>query len=291
MILRKKGDVFWYNDKKYVVGEKVIATSESEYEGMIGKIIGIYDGEDKETDNDTPDIYCSFREPILKATKEKVKERFSKLWVDVLEIDDINIEQAVMAPDMIIPIDTLQNNKDKRKIYILVEDAAIDGNETVSVDAFTDYKDAKRYLEIKLNDEMENGMLLTPGDPSDFIIEETEDSYEIYRKGRYCEWHYSVYIKEYEADLSEEFINEIGKLFVHKIFAGDFEAQVETWDEFADFTDKEYTEFIRNPEIPKRIAEDLKNDENFMSEYLGAVCEIAHKIVDEEVKRRMEAKK
>ena len=51
MILRKKGDVFWYNDKKYVVGEKVIATSESEYEGMIGKIIGIYDGEDKETDN------------------------------------------------------------------------------------------------------------------------------------------------------------------------------------------------------------------------------------------------
>lgn len=291
MILRKKGDVFWYNDKKYVVGEKVIATSESEYEGMIGKIIGIYDGEDKETDNDTPDIYCSFREPILKATKEKVKERFSKLWDDVLEIDDINIEQAVMAPDMIIPIDTLQSNKDKRKNYILVEDAAIDGNETVSVDAFTDYKDAKRYLKIKLNDEMENGMLLTPGDPSDFVVEETEDSYEIYRKGRYCEWHYSVYIKEYEAVLSEEFINEIGKLFVHKIFAGDFEAQVETWDEFADFTDKEYAEFIRNPEIPKRIAEDLKNDENFMSEYLGVVCEIAHKIVDEEVKRRMEAKK
>ena len=286
MILKNKGDVFWYNDKKYVVGDKVIATSESEYEGMIGKIIGIWDGEDKETDNDTPDIYCSFSEPVLKATKEKLKERFSKLWNDVLDFDDINIEQAVMAPDMLIPLDALRNNKDKRKIYILVEDAAIDGNETVSVDAFTDYKDAKRHLEIKLNDEMENGMLLTPGDSSDFVVEETEDSYEIYRKGRYCEWHYSVYIKVYEADLSDEFIKEIGGLFVGHIFAEDFEAQVEDWEEIAEFSEAEYKELMNNPDVPKRIAEELRNDENFMSEYIGAVCEIAHKIVDEAVKKR-----
>ena len=69
MILRNKGDVFEYAGTKYVVGERVIAIKGGAYEGMIGTVLQICDGEDKDTDNCTPDIYCSFDEPILKVHK------------------------------------------------------------------------------------------------------------------------------------------------------------------------------------------------------------------------------
>lgn len=291
MILHNEGEKFLYMGTEYVVGDKVIATKETEYEGLVGKIIEIRDGEDKETDNDTPDIYCCFAEPVMSVNKEKLKKRFSDLWQQPMEIEDINLDQPVMAPDMIIPIDKLRNNKDKKKIYVLVEDAAVDGNDSLFVEAFTDYEEAKKHLEIRLNDEMENGMLLTPMDSKDFVVEESVDSYEIYRRGRYCEWHYSVYIHEHEAELSDEFVKEIGGLYVDHVFAEDFEAQVEDWEELAEFSEEEYEALMNNPDVPKRIAEDLRNDENFMSEYIGAVCEIAHKIVDEEVKKRTEEKK
>lgn len=291
MILHNEGEKFLYMGTEYVVGGKVIATKETEYEGLVGKIIEIRDGEDKETDNDTPDIYCCFAEPVMSVNKEKLKKRFSDLWQQPMEIEDINLDQPVMAPDMIIPIDKLRNNKDKKKIYVLVEDAAVDGNDSLFVEAFTDYEEAKKHLEIRLNDEMENGMLLTPMDSKDFVVEESVDSYEIYRRGRYCEWHYSVYIHEHEAELSDEFVKEIGSLYVDHVFAEDFEAQVEDWEELAEFSEEEYEALMNNPDVPKRIAEELRNDENFMSEYIGAVCEIAHKIVDEEVKKRTEEKK
>lgn len=291
MILHNEGEKFLYMGTEYVVGDKVIATKETEYEGLVGKIIEIRDGEDKETDNDTPDIYCCFAEPVMSVNKEKLKKRFSDLWQQPMEIEDINLDQPVMAPDMIIPIDKLRNNKDKKKIYVLVEDAAVDGNDSLFVEAFTDYEEAKKHLEIRLNDEMENGMLLTPMDSKDFVVEESVDSYEIYRRGRYCEWHYSVYIHEHEAELSDEFVKEIGSLYVDHVFAEDFEAQVEDWEELAEFSEEEYEALMNNPDVPKRIAEELRNDENFMSEYIGAVCEIAHKIVDEEVKKRTEEKK
>lgn len=286
MILHNEGEKFLYMGTEYVVGGKVIATRETEYEGLIGKIIEIRDGEDKETDNDTPDIYCCFAEPVMSVNKEKLKKRFSDLWQQPMEIEDINLDQPVMAPDMIIPIDKLRNNKDKKKIYVLVEDAAVDGNDSLFVEAFTDYEEAKKHLEIRLNDEMENGMLLTPMDSKDFAVEESVDSYEIYRRGRYCEWHYSVYIHEHEVELSDEFIKEIGNLFVGHVFAEDFEAQVEDWEELAEFSEEEYEAFINNSDVPKRVAEELRADEIFMGEYFRVISEVAHKMVKEEIKKR-----
>lgn len=290
MILNEEGKYLWFKDVKYAVGDKVIATNESEYAGLIGKIIEIRDGNDMDTDNDGPDIYCCFEEPILIVNKENIKKRFSDLWRHPMDIENINLDQAIMAPDMIKPLDILQYNKNRRTIYILVEEAAVDGNESVNIDVFTDYKDAKRYIEVKLNDEMENGILLTPMDSREFVVEETEDSYEMYLKGRYCEWHYSLYIKKYETDLSDDFIANIGSLYVNHVFTEDFVAQVEDWDELADFSDEEYEEFISDPKIPGRICAELRDDEIFMGEYFRVISEVAHKIVDEVVKRKKEEK-
>lgn len=288
MILHNEGEKFLYMGTEYVVGGKVIATKETEYEGLVGKIIEIRDGEDKETDNDTPDIYCCFTEPIMSVNKERLKKRFSDLWQQPMEIEDINLDQAIVAPDMIAPIDQLRNNKDKKTIYVLVEDAAVDGNDSLFVEAFTDYEEAKKHLEIRLNEEMENGMLLTPVDSNDFVVEESVDSYEIYRKGRYCEWHYSVYIQEHDTELSDEIIKAIGGLYVDHVFAEDFESEAEGWEEFEDFTNEEFNAFFQKPEIPGRVRAELRADEIFMGEYFRVISEVAHKMIKEEMKKKSE---
>ena len=65
MILSKNGEVFQYGDITYTIGEQIAANNQSEYEGLVGVIIEIRDGDDKETENDTPDIYCQFDIPVL----------------------------------------------------------------------------------------------------------------------------------------------------------------------------------------------------------------------------------
>ena len=74
MVLRNEGEKFSYMGKEFTIGDKVLATCESEYEGLVGEIIEIRDGEDKETDNDTPDIYCRFAEPVMAVNKEDAQK-------------------------------------------------------------------------------------------------------------------------------------------------------------------------------------------------------------------------
>lgn len=58
----------------------IIGSDQSEYAGLIGSILEIRDGDDKETENDTPDIYCSFEPPALPADIAKVEAVFSTLY-------------------------------------------------------------------------------------------------------------------------------------------------------------------------------------------------------------------
>ena len=55
MIQQEIGSVFIYEGTRYVIGEPIVGTKGSEYEGLIGTIFEIRDGEDKETENETPD--------------------------------------------------------------------------------------------------------------------------------------------------------------------------------------------------------------------------------------------
>ena len=48
MILNEHGKSFEYDGIKYAIGDVVIGTDVSEYEGLAGTIIEIRDGEDKE---------------------------------------------------------------------------------------------------------------------------------------------------------------------------------------------------------------------------------------------------
>lgn len=109
MILQNKGNEFYYEGVKYVVGEEIIGTSQSEYENLVGYITEIRDGEDKETENDTPDIYCSFEAPISPHDIKKLEDVFSDLYDQPKVLDEICLDMVIMAPAMIIPTRLLNN--------------------------------------------------------------------------------------------------------------------------------------------------------------------------------------
>ena len=116
MLINKSGAEFLYNGITYRVGDVIIGSDQSEYAGLIGSILEIRDGDDKETENDTPDIYCSFEPPALPADIAKVEAVFSDLYDTQKTLDDICFDMVIMAPEMItVP----GQSKKSIKLYIL----------------------------------------------------------------------------------------------------------------------------------------------------------------------------
>ena len=76
MIINQPGAGFEYEGITYIIGAPVIGTHAGEYEGLYGSITEIRDGEDKDTENETPDIYCSFEEPALPCEVKNWKRDF-----------------------------------------------------------------------------------------------------------------------------------------------------------------------------------------------------------------------
>ena len=74
MIINRIGAEFEYEGTTYVIGAPIVGTPESEYEGLYGTITEIRVGEDKETENETPDLYCSFEVPVLPCEVKKLEE-------------------------------------------------------------------------------------------------------------------------------------------------------------------------------------------------------------------------
>ena len=56
MIYKKPGEKFSHENITYTVGSRVLANEASEYSGLFGRILEIRTDDDRETENDTPDI-------------------------------------------------------------------------------------------------------------------------------------------------------------------------------------------------------------------------------------------
>ena len=80
MIINQEGMRYTYNGMTYTVGAAVMATEASEYRGLYGTITEIRDGSDRETENDTPDIYCCFEPPLFQEEIQELEQRFTKLY-------------------------------------------------------------------------------------------------------------------------------------------------------------------------------------------------------------------
>ena len=78
MFMNRVGAQFQCEGVTYTIGGKVCANDASDYEGLYGTITEIRDGDDRETENDTPDIYCSFMPPVLADDIKAIESRFSQ---------------------------------------------------------------------------------------------------------------------------------------------------------------------------------------------------------------------
>ena len=101
MIINQEGMRYTYNGMTYTVGAAVMATEASEYRGLFGTITEIRDGSDRETENDTPDIYCCFEPPLLQEEIRELERRFTELYQSPKKLDEITLDMVTMAPEMV----------------------------------------------------------------------------------------------------------------------------------------------------------------------------------------------
>lgn len=215
MILNKEGDVFEYEGIKYTIGEFIYANKNSDYEGLFGVIKEIRDGDDKDTENETPDIYCSFENPVIPHDVEEIERRFSKLYGEEKKLEDIALDEVIMAPEHISVVHTRQTQTDTQKVFLLLEDWATDDDESgVNIDVYATLEDALLNLRLKVREEYDSGLIamwLNNSDEEDndeesedeaeeedgkLVIESCADSFEAYVSGWYSSSHYFVSIQE-----------------------------------------------------------------------------------------------
>lgn len=100
MIYQKNGEKVLCEGKEFAVGERIIAT-DSDYAGLKGYITEIRTGSDKNTENETVDIYCCFDLPDSEEEIKLLEEHFSELFGEKKTRDDISIDLVIMASDEI----------------------------------------------------------------------------------------------------------------------------------------------------------------------------------------------
>lgn len=100
MIYNVKGDSITVDGSIFAVGDRIIAT-DSDYAGLKGYITEIRTGADKETENETDDIYCCFDFPEDEEEIKLLEAHFSDLFGVEKTRDDIAIDLVIMAPDEI----------------------------------------------------------------------------------------------------------------------------------------------------------------------------------------------
>lgn len=279
MILNRLGAEFEYEGVTYTIGGAVVGTAESEYEGLYGHITAIYDGEDKETENETPDIYCEFDPPVMPHEVKALEKTFSDLYDQPKTLDDIVLDMAIMAPEMIRPLDDLHTVSKKIPIYIVMEDWAVDGEHGNSCELFTDYDDARRIMLDKLREELDNGAIPQWSASGAYVEDSSKDSYKGYIEGDYLDNHYEISLLPQSLMMSTQHIQKVGGLYKAQCRTEDFVSQIEDWEEVAAMSAMQYQKLITNPAIPERIEQQLGRNDRYWEAYWESVSEVAHDLV------------
>ncbi len=204
MIFKNAGDVFEYEGVKYTVGEFIYANKNSDYEGLFGVIREIRDGNDKDTENETPDIYCAFENPVMSHDVKAIEKRFSELYGEEKKIEDIALDEVIMAPEHISVVHERKTQTDGQTVYILLEDWATDDDNGISIEVYSTVEEALLNLRLKVREEYESGLIAIwlnyegkeDGEDEDgkLVINSRADSFEAYIEGWYNSNHYSVSI-------------------------------------------------------------------------------------------------
>lgn len=199
MILNKTGERYIHDGITYKVGCEVFVVDEGPYEGLIGMITGIRDGEDKETDNDTVDIYCDFDLPAIRCECDRLVGRFSILHGQPMTLDEINLEQVIMAPEM---IQSLENEHKDTTIHVLTEEWCSDNGYGRDIFVYTDPRKAKAKMQQLIRDDKRDGSMSEWLHLDDFVEEYDGHKYSAWLDNDYDGYHYNLELYELAIDRS-----------------------------------------------------------------------------------------
>lgn len=283
MILNKYGDTFQYDGIDYAIGDIIVATDASEYEGLVGRILEIRDGADKDTENETPDIYCSFEVPLLEDDIKDLEETFSDLYEEPKTIDDITLDMVIMAPEMILSTKRRSHNVRKIKLYTVSEDWVYDGDESgQTTTIFATKEAAMKEFKILIATKAINGIIADITQRYEYCIEDVDvDEYSCYVDGFYEGNHYHIAIEEKELFLTPSSLDQVRKLAQDITYCVDFISQIETWDEVADMSSAQYAKMITDPEVPEHIRKAIDMNDGYWESYWLSISEAAHQLVRE----------
>ncbi len=208
MVIRKTGDTYKYEGMTYTIGERIYANGQSDWEGLFGVVTEIRTGSDKETENETPDICCSFDIPVLPSDVKELEERFSNLYREPKKMEDISLDEVIMAPEMIEPLQSWADRK-KKDVWAVVVDWSYYGEHGHLEEICAGYPDAKRKLTEYLSEEFDNSTLLQWQADDRYVTVSGKDSYECCEREAYQNNHYSICMERKSLVLDSVFIREI----------------------------------------------------------------------------------
>ena len=279
MIINRVGAQFTYEGVTYTIGDKILANDVSEYEGLFGVIHEIRTEDDRETENDTPDIHCHFYPPFDPKEIARLESRFSSLYRLPKKLEDISLDEVIMAPEMILVI-TPVNSTRIITAYLVEEEWAIKGdNYGKDVTLFLDENQARLKLTELVLHEMTEGCIADWIDDPRFDTEITSLYYEGWLQDDYCENHYKVSVSTKQICLSSELFNSIGCRYVDGILRKHFAEQIEDWEELEDLTDVQIAEMIAGAVVPKRIKKQLNENGYLIESYWESVSEASFDLV------------
>ena len=205
---------------------------------------------------------------------------FSNLYGTQKILDDICFDMVIMAPEMII---VPGQSKKSIKLYILSEDWAAHGDTGHSSSIYSDPLEARARLNEALGNEIDSGCLSDWIGTPEYRTETSENSYEGWLDGFYCESHYAVSLEERNVILTPSVIGDVGRDYLDASRYEDFACQVEQWEEIGELSEEEYQRYLADVRIPNMIDKGLSDI--YWECYWEAVSEAAHTLLREYMDR------
>ena len=206
MIINQEGMRYTYNGMTYTIGAAVMATEASEYRGLYGTITEIRDGADRETENDTPDIYCCFEPPLFQEEIRELEQRFSDLYQTPKKLDEIRLDMVIMAPEMVRVISPDPKECKACELYLLTTHCTTNLDSSSFTELYADY-DMARFAMLKgIREEQAEGCVKDWADRDALEEEYCTDFYEAWHRDEYSEKHFTASIEKLSLTLPQRII-------------------------------------------------------------------------------------
>ena len=206
MIINQEGMRYTYNGMTYTVGAAVMATEASEYRGLYGTITEIRDGSDRETENDTPDIYCCFEPPLFPKEIQELERRFTELYQSPKKLDEITLDMVIMAPEMVRVISADPKECKACELYLLTTHCTTNLDSSSFTELYADYDAGRFALLQSVREEQQDGCVKDWAERDALEEECCTDFYEAWHRDKYSEKHFTASIEKLSLTLPQRII-------------------------------------------------------------------------------------